>query len=188
MPNFTKYVPMQISTVCCSHTWRHTLDITHSTSYIQTYPRDSFNLCFFLFKKFLTRLILCDLKIHSSPEVSNIQYCWSIITNNKECSSPKCFFLNKCSFLFLHSNKEKLSDCSILNCILLSWHKNVVKGIVSRDWGELPMIPMDKSEVFSIAGSYLYSFNNVFMFKCLKNKRLRYGIWLSVSLLIWEVW
>ena len=32
------------------------------------------------------------------------------------------------------------------------------KGIVSRDWGELQMIPVDSLEVFSIAGSYFYFF------------------------------
>ena len=37
-----------------------------------------------------------------------------------------------------------------------------VKGIVSRDWGELQMIPVDSLEVFSIAGSYLYSFLTTF--------------------------
>ena len=36
------------------------------------------------------------------------------------------------------------------------------KGIVSRDWGELQMIPVDSLEVFSIAGSYLYSFLTTF--------------------------
>ena len=34
----------------------------------------------------------------------------------------------------------------------------VIKGIVSRDWGELQMIPVDSLEVFSIAGSYFYFF------------------------------
>ena len=29
-----------------------------------------------------------------------------------------------------------------------------LKGIVSRDWAELAMIPVDSLEVFSIAGSY----------------------------------
>ena len=33
-----------------------------------------------------------------------------------------------------------------------------LKGIVSRDWGELQMIPVDSLEVFSIAGSYFYFF------------------------------
>ena len=36
------------------------------------------------------------------------------------------------------------------------------KGIVSQDWGELQMIPVDRSEVFSIAGSYFYSFLTTF--------------------------
>ena len=57
------------------------------------------------------------------------------------------------------------------------------KGIVSRDWGELQMIPMDKSEVFSNAGSYSYLFfNKVFMFKFKEKKRLRYGIWLTLRI------
>ena len=37
-----------------------------------------------------------------------------------------------------------------------------IKGIVSRDWAELEMISMDRSEVFSIAGSYFYSFLTTF--------------------------
>ena len=37
-----------------------------------------------------------------------------------------------------------------------------LKGIVSRDWGELQMIPVDSLEVFSIAGSYFYSFLTTF--------------------------
>ena len=47
--------------------------------------------------------------------------------------------------------------------ILLQYMRmNNIKGIVSRDWGELQMIPVDSSEVFSIAGSYLYSFLTTF--------------------------
>ena len=41
----------------------------------------------------------------------------------------------------------------------------LIIGIVSRDWGELQMISMDRSEVFSIAGSYFYSF--LITFSCL---------------------
>ena len=37
-----------------------------------------------------------------------------------------------------------------------------IKGIVSRDWGELQMIPVDSLEVFSIAGSYFCSFLTIF--------------------------
>ena len=33
-----------------------------------------------------------------------------------------------------------------------------LKGIVSPDWVELAMIPVDSLEVFTIAGSYFYSF------------------------------
>ena len=51
------------------------------------------------------------------------------------------------------------------------------KGIVSQDWGELQMIPVDSLEVFSIAGSYFYSF--LTMFSCL-NLQKRHGIWLSL--------
>ena len=37
------------------------------------------------------------------------------------------------------------------------------KGIVSRDWAELSMIPVDSSQVFSSAGSYFfYSFSTTF--------------------------
>ena len=38
------------------------------------------------------------------------------------------------------------------------------KGIVSRDWGELQMIPVYSLEVFSIAGSYFYSFLTTFSY------------------------
>ena len=37
-----------------------------------------------------------------------------------------------------------------------------IKGIVSRNWAELEMISMDRSEVFSIARSYFYSFLTTF--------------------------
>ena len=51
-------------------------------------------------------------------------------------------------------------------CIFYLWltqfrHRDL-KGIVSRDSGELQMIPVDSLEVFSIAGSYLYSFLTTF--------------------------
>ena len=37
-----------------------------------------------------------------------------------------------------------------------------LKGIVSRDWAELEMMSVDRSEVVSIAGSYFYSFLTAF--------------------------
>ena len=37
-----------------------------------------------------------------------------------------------------------------------------LKGIVSRDWGELQMIPVDSLQVFSIAGSYFTFFKQLF--------------------------
>ena len=50
-----------------------------------------------------------------------------------------------------------------LHTRILSLYTSLFKGIVSRDWGELQMIPVDSLEVFSIAGSYFYFFNNVFV-------------------------
>ena len=40
--------------------------------------------------------------------------------------------------------------------VALEVRKYIFKGIVSRDWGELQMIPVDILEVLSIARSYLY--------------------------------
>ena len=46
--------------------------------------------------------------------------------------------------------------------ILQNENKAKVKGKVSRDWGELQMIPVDSLKVFSIAGSYFYFFKTIF--------------------------
>ena len=47
-------------------------------------------------------------------------------------------------------------------CTLVLFFILSVKGIVSRDWAERQMIPMDKSEAFRIAGSYFYFFKTTF--------------------------
>ena len=79
----------------------------------------------------------------------------------------KCFTSVKCGTL-------------ILQVLRKSANLPGFKGIVSRVCVELQMISVDSLEVLSIAGSYFTFFNNVFMLKYLKKKRLRYGIWLSL--------
>ena len=54
------------------------------------------------------------------------------------------------TFILLHVLKALLQEVNKNNYIF--------KGIVSRDWGELQMIPVDSLEVFSIARSYFYFF------------------------------
>ena len=54
------------------------------------------------------------------------------------------------------TGKELFGSSKGLLAVRESILKKHVKGIVSRDWGELQMIPMDKSEVFSSARSYFF--------------------------------
>ena len=65
---------------------------------------------------------------------------------------------DKCKILHL----EK-----IVNTVIFLW-------VVSRDWGELLMIPVDSSEVFTIAGSYFYYFLTTF--SCLNLKKEDIGV------------
>ena len=49
---------------------------------------------------------------------------------------------------------------------------NVLKGIVSRDWGELQMISVDSLELLSIARSYFTYFNKMLKyFASVKSRR-----------------
>ena len=51
-------------------------------------------------------------------------------------------------------------------------YHNSIKGIVSREWGGLQTILLDRLEVFNISASWLFLFVSAFSYRIFKNGRL----------------
>ena len=144
-----------------------------------------FYFCMSFSEKKIIFWLLCYFCMSFSEEKNYFHYCFIFV----------CLFnikIKSASFWkyvtgFLHFKKWDFFSMTYLLTISSIFHTDTVyskvittrflgnyyfnpawcafKEIVSQDWLELEMISMDKSEVFSIAGSYFYFFKT--MFSCL---------------------